>query len=70
MTIYAGSINRDYVHMLISIPPQLSVSRGVQYLKGRIILIDPTFRRFGVLLISAPQWLLGRKPKLSQQSAN
>mgnify|MGYP005841407137 CR=1 FL=1 len=32
--IYAGSINRDHLHMLISIPPQLSVSRAVQYLKG------------------------------------
>ncbi len=35
MIIYAGSINRDHVQMLISIPPQLSVSRAVQYLKGK-----------------------------------
>jgi putative transposase len=35
MAIYAGSINRDHVHMLISIPPQLSVSRAVQFLKGK-----------------------------------
>ena len=35
MVIYAGSINRDHVHMLIGIPPQLSVSRAVQYLKGK-----------------------------------
>jgi putative transposase len=35
MTIYAGSVNRDHVHLLISIPPQLSVSRAVQYLKGK-----------------------------------
>ena len=35
MHIYAGSINRDHVHMLIGIPPQLSVSRAVQYLKGK-----------------------------------
>ena len=35
MTIYAGSINRDHVHMLIGIPPNLSVSRAVQYLKGK-----------------------------------
>ena len=35
MQIYAGSITRDHVHMLISIPPQLSVSRAVQYLKGK-----------------------------------
>ena len=35
MTIYAGSINRDHVHMLLGAPPQLSVSRAVQYLKGK-----------------------------------
>lgn len=35
MTIYAGAINRDHVHMLISIPPYLSVSKAVQYLKGK-----------------------------------
>jgi len=29
MTIYAGSINRDHVHMLTSVPPQLSVSKVV-----------------------------------------
>ena len=35
MQIYAGSVNRDHVHMLIAIPPQLSVSRAEQYLKGK-----------------------------------
>ncbi len=35
MVIYAGSINRDHVHMLAGIPPHISVSRAVQYLKGR-----------------------------------
>jgi putative transposase len=35
MVIYAGSINRDYVHMLIGIPPQLLVSRAVQFFKGK-----------------------------------
>lgn len=35
MVIYAGSINRDHVHLLVGIPPQLSVSRAVQYLKGK-----------------------------------
>jgi len=34
MVIHAGSINRDHVHMLLSVPPSLSVSRAVQYLKG------------------------------------
>ena len=33
--VHAGSINRDHVHMLLFIPPSLSVSRAVQYLKGR-----------------------------------
>jgi len=35
MMIHAGSINRDHVHLLISIPPNLSVSKAVQYLKGK-----------------------------------
>ena len=34
-TVPPGSINRDHVHLLISIPPQLSVSRAVQFLKGK-----------------------------------
>ena len=35
MTIYAGAINRDHVHMLMGIPPSLSVSKAVQFLKGK-----------------------------------
>ena len=35
MTIYAGATNRDHVHMLIGIPPHLSVSKAMQYLKGK-----------------------------------
>ena len=35
MVIYAGSINRDHVHLLIGIPPNVSVSRAVQFLKGK-----------------------------------
>ena len=35
MTIYAGAINRDHVHMLIGIAPHVSVSKAVQYLKGK-----------------------------------
>ena len=35
LVIYAGSINRDHVHMLIGIPPNVSVSRAVQYMKGK-----------------------------------
>src|SRR5262249_23317032 len=35
IAIHAGAINRDHVHLLLSIPPSMSVSRAVQYLKGR-----------------------------------
>ena len=35
MIIYAGSINRAHVHMLIGITPNLSVSKAVQFLKGK-----------------------------------
>ena len=35
LTIYAGAINREHVHLLISIPPHISVSRAVQFLKGK-----------------------------------
>ena len=35
MIIHAGAINRDHVHMFISIPPNLSISKAVQYLKGK-----------------------------------
>ena len=35
LVIYAGSINRDHVHMPIGIPPNVSVSRAVQYMKGK-----------------------------------
>jgi putative transposase len=35
LVIYAGSINRDHVHMLIGIPPNVSVSRAVQHMKGK-----------------------------------
>jgi putative transposase len=34
MAVQVGSINRDHVHMLLSIPPSLSLSRAVQHLKG------------------------------------
>ncbi len=47
MVIRAGSINRDHVHLLLSVPPNLSVSRSVQYLKGRSS--DKLLREFGAL---------------------
>jgi len=33
--IYAGAVNRDHVHLLLGIPPNLAVSRAVQFLKGK-----------------------------------
>ena len=35
ITIVRGNIKKDHVHMLLSCPPTLSVSKIVQYLKGR-----------------------------------
>ena len=35
ITIIKGSVQLDHVHMLISIPPSLSVAQVMQYLKGR-----------------------------------
>ncbi|MGQ7848705.1 IS200/IS605 family transposase [Granulosicoccus sp. 3-233] len=35
MVIHVRSINRDHAHVLISIPPQLSVSQAVQFMKGK-----------------------------------
>ena len=35
MVIHAGAINRDHVHLLLSILTHLSVSRAVQYFKGK-----------------------------------
>jgi putative transposase len=35
LVIYAGSINRDHVHLLIGIPPNISVLRAVRYMKGK-----------------------------------
>ncbi len=35
MTIVQGNIGKDHVHMLLSCPPSLAVSKIVQYLKGR-----------------------------------
>ena len=33
MKIYSWAVNRDHIHLLISIPPHLSVSKAVQLLK-------------------------------------
>ncbi len=35
ITIIRGSIGKDHVHMLVSCPPNISVSEMMKYLKGR-----------------------------------
>ncbi len=35
ITIIQGSIGKEHVHILISCPPSISVSKIIQYLKGR-----------------------------------
>ncbi|TEB08966.1 Transposase IS200 like protein [Pelotomaculum sp. FP] len=32
--ILAGHVSKDHVHLLVSVPPHLSVSKLVQYIKG------------------------------------
>ncbi len=34
LQIYSGVVNKDHVHLLVGIPPSLSVSTAVQFLKG------------------------------------
>ena len=33
--VLSGAVAKDHVHMLVSIPPQLSVSKVVQKIKGK-----------------------------------
>ncbi len=35
MIVYVGSINRGHMHILVGIPPNLSVSKAAQFLKGK-----------------------------------
>jgi putative transposase len=35
VTVMKGHVSRDHVHMFVSIPPQVTVSRLVQQLKGK-----------------------------------
>lgn len=35
ITVIKGNIQPDYVHLLISAPPSLSVAQIMQYIKGR-----------------------------------
>ncbi|MGE5557323.1 MAG: IS200/IS605 family transposase, partial [Bacillota bacterium] len=33
--IISGNLSRDHIHLLVSLPPYISVSKLVQYLKGK-----------------------------------
>jgi putative transposase len=62
MVIHAGAINRDHVHLLLSIPPSLSVSRAVQYLKGRsshklLTVFGALRKRWGQQLWARGYWV-------------
>ena len=35
VTIMKGQVARDHVHLLVSIPPQVTISRLMQWLKGK-----------------------------------
>ena len=35
VTILKGHISKDHIHIFVSVPPQLSVSKLTQFLKGR-----------------------------------
>ncbi len=35
ITIIRGSIGKEHIHMLVSCPPNISVSEMIKYLKGR-----------------------------------
>ena len=34
VAILAGNVSKDHIHLLVSIPPNISVSQLVQYIKG------------------------------------
>jgi len=35
ITILKGHVSRDHIHLFVSVPPRLSVSKMMQYVKGR-----------------------------------
>ena len=35
ITIIKGHVSKDHIHMFLSIPPQISISKAVQYIKGK-----------------------------------
>src|SRR5437868_13568344 len=51
MVVHAGSINRDHVHLLLSIPPSLSVSRAVQSEGAQLAQIAQRVRKLAQALL-------------------
>ena len=41
VTIIKGSVGKEHIHLLVSCPPSLSVSKLVQQLKGKTSRIPP-----------------------------
>ena len=33
--IFSGHVSKDHIHLFVSVPPQLAISKLVQYLKGK-----------------------------------
>ena len=54
--VITGAINRDHVHMLISIPPQLSVSKAVQFEGGYGDMIYNSIFHLRVLFDFGPRF--------------
>ncbi len=60
ITIIQGSIGREHVHILISCPPSISVSKIVQYLKGRSSrLLQEEFRELKKKYWGQHMWSTG-----------
>ena len=38
VTIIKGHISKDHVHLFVSVPPKLAISKLMQYLKGKPVL--------------------------------
>lgn len=49
VTIIRGHISKDHVHLFVSMPPQISVSKIVQYIKGKtsrkILMENPSLNK-------------------------
>ena len=55
--IEAGSLQLDHVHMQIHIPPKLSVSQVIGYIKGKsAIYIVRTYRKRECIFVSKDIW--------------